>query len=147
MGHMLKKQSYIFQYVSLFFWVIVLVGCSGGKEEVLKECKNNSDLCLSMSNEGVKIDFNTDHLVVENFYQMTIQSESNITRAYLKGVNMDMGTIELPLKKAEENVYSANLMLGMCSEPVMKWQLTLESSNATLSRFELTSYWSKAYIK
>lgn len=147
MSQMLKKQSYIFQYVSLFLSVIVLVACSGAKEESIKDCKNEPKGCLTFTNEQVKIEFNTDLLLVENFYSMKVTSKLDITRAYLKGVNMDMGILEIPLTKHSTDSYLAQILLGMCSEPVMKWKLHFEIGNAEPSSVELTSYWSTTYVQ
>ena len=63
---------------------------------------------------------------------------------------MDMGYVPVLIKPIPNsqniNLYEGQLFLGICSEPVMNWQLKVKHTDNSLSLINMTSYWSKQYI-
>ncbi len=49
-----------------------------------------------------------------------------IGSAFIEGQNMYMGKIPLPVKQTSERQWQGWFMLGSCSEPTMRWRITLK---------------------
>jgi hypothetical protein len=151
MNQMLKKQTYIFQGLSLFVLLIGLFGCEIQEKPKDTSCDLEENPCLTLKNQNLTVQFNTQNLFVENSYVMTIDSNQKITHVKLRGINMNMGEISIPLtlitQKPGAFTYQGRLFLGMCSEPKMKWELELANGNAILGSYGLFSYWSKDYVE
>lgn len=142
---MIKKQTYIIQSLSLLLLVISVIGCDTANNKSTISCVNTPNECMKLVDGNTSVTINSPIIFVENLYQITVESNEPIKQAHIEGVNMNMGKLPLVLTKTEQG-YVGKFNLGMCSEPVMKWKLTLYFGNATPKEFEFNSYWSKEYF-
>jgi len=139
----IKKQTHIIQLVTSLLIISLVWGCNGNKSTAEVTC---SEQCLSMENQQLKILFNTKYIMVEQQYKLTITSKQPIESMYIKGTNMNMGTLPLIYTLLDNDngnfIYQSSFMLGLCSEPEMQWQLTVETEKTT-SSFDFISYWKR----
>lgn len=122
--------------------LLLLISCSKIKHDV-NQCRTD---CIEFNNQHVKVKLNTNLVLVEQVYKMLIHSKNPISQANLSGINMNMGRLPLTLKLLEKTddgyFYETSVILGICSEPEMQWQLTILTNQST-SNFNFTSYWHK----
>lgn len=141
---MIKKHTHIIQIVTTLFITSLVWSCNGNKSSTEETC---NDQCISMENQQLNILFNTEYIMVEQQYKLTITSKQPIESIYIRGSNMNMGTLPLiyTLINNENGkfIYQSSFMLGLCSEPEMQWQLTVETQNNNLNVFDFVSYWEK----
>jgi len=136
-----KIYTKMIQLITSLFIITLIGGCSGEEITRLNTCDEH---CLTMENDNLRVIVNTQYILVEQAYQLSITSDQKISSIYITGVNMNMGKLPLIAQETKyENgqyYYRAPFLLGLCSEPDMLWMLTIESEQTT-SRFEFTSYW------
>jgi hypothetical protein len=72
---------------------------------------------------------------------ITVPNNTKIEKMWVQGINMYMGKNAIisdsVYVKEEQKVYNARLFLGSCSEPLMRWQLIIQ----TTSNDELVQSW------
>lgn len=65
---------------------------------------------------------------------ITVPNHTKINQMWVQGINMYMGKNAVITDSiyVEDNkkVYNARLFLGSCSEPAMRWQLTIQTKDA-----------------
>ncbi len=141
---MIKKQTQIIQFITSLFIINLLWGCNGENTSTKVTCHEQ---CLSMKNQQVEVFFNTQFIIVEKQYQIKITSKQPITSMYIRGTNMNMGTLPLIYELINNDngnfVYQSSFMLGLCSEPEMQWQLAIETEDSLLNTFDFSSYWKR----
>ena len=139
---MIKKQTQIIQFVTSLIIISFLSACNGKKVSEEPAC---NEQCLHMENQQLKVLFNTEHIIVEQQYKINITSKKPITSMYIKGSNMNMGTLSLIYtlinNENDHFVYQSSFMLGLCSQPEMQWQLTIETEDNIFNKFDFVSYW------
>jgi hypothetical protein len=101
-----------------------------------KQC--NIDLtqeCVVFDNgQQISVRF-LQEVEVEEELSLTIRIPSNtqVKRMWVQGINMYMGKSAVLTDSiyAEEDkkVYNARLFLGSCSEPLMRWQLVIQTTD------------------
>jgi hypothetical protein len=68
---------------------------------------------------------------------VTVPNNTNITQMWVQGINMYMGKnaviVDSVYAKKQQKVYNARLFLGSCSEPLMRWQLIIQTSDESQS--------------
>ncbi|MBY0418113.1 MAG: hypothetical protein K2W88_08660 [Pararheinheimera sp.] len=83
----------------------------------------------------VSVNLNPADAPVEEILNWTIKVADGwqIKQAEVIGLSMSMGTIPLLFKAldGQPGVYNAEMVLGACSQPRMKWQLQLKLLHAT----------------
>ena len=101
-----------------------------------KQC--NIDLtqeCVVFNNgQEISVHFLQEIEVEEELLlKITVPNNTKIKRMWVQGINMYMGqnAVLTDSVYAEETkkVYNARLFLGSCSEPVMRWQLIIQTEN------------------
>ena len=130
---------------SVFIFCLFLNQLSGCKEKTIStklSCENDKTQCLKLANSKTEIRFNTPQLFSEQAYDVEVKTDKMINKAYLSGINMKMGRIPF-LMEGTSTGYNGQIFLGMCSEPIMKWNLTVIYGDETVDVFEVTSYWNK----
>jgi len=113
----------------LVCYLFCLVGCSEehavSKAQVLQLHKDTQ----------VSVSLSPADAPVEEILSWTIELSDGwlINRAEVTGLSMSMGTIPLLFKAVDgqPEVYRADMVLGACSQPRMKWQLQLTLRHAT----------------
>jgi hypothetical protein len=101
-----------------------------------KQC--NIDLtqeCVVFDNEQqISVRF-LQEVELEEELLLTIRVPNNtqVKKMWVQGINMYMGksAVLTPSVDAEEGkkVYNARLFLGSCSEPLMRWQLVIQTTD------------------
>ncbi len=136
------------------FIVSLLFACSPKQAANQTTC---DEQCITMQNPQVKVTLDTDVILVEQQYQMTITATQPIDSMSISGSNMNMGTLPLFLTLTSSNnnnyIYQSAFMLGLCSQPEMTWVLTVEMTNdlkttdtvnsTTIAEFDFVSYWQR----
>ena len=112
----------------LAFYLFCLMSCSEKnppQQEVLQLHKDTQ----------VSVSLNPADAPVEEILNWTIKVADGwqIKQAEVIGLSMNMGTIPLLFKAlgGQPGVYNAEMVLGACSQPRMKWQLQLKLLHAT----------------
>lgn len=139
---MLKKQTQPLIYVIVLLFLFILSACTAEKKPPQNICLSDQSECLVVKDPKLVIQFKTDVIVAEEPALFTIKTDQNIEKVYLRGQNMEMGTISIIITPVD-NGYSGRLFLGLCSEPVMFWTLTVEFASGEQSNFEIKSYWKR----
>ena len=103
-----------------------------------KQC--NIDLtqeCVVFDNDQqISVRF-LQEVEVEEELLLTIRVPNNtkIKQMWVQGINMYMGKsavlTDSIYAKEQENVHNARLFLGSCSEPAMRWQLIIQTTDDT----------------
>lgn len=113
----------------LAVYLLCLMGCSD---------KNSTEAAAILQlhqDEQISVSLNPGHAPVEEVLTWSVQlSETwQVKEAKVVGVSMSMGTIPLLFKAVagQQQQYSAEMVLGACSQPQMKWQLQLTLLHAT----------------
>ena len=131
----------------------VLVGIflnytDSSKAKLSKQC--NLDLkqeCeVFSSNQQVSVQFlQTIELEEELFFIVKVPKDLQINKLWVQGINMYMGKnipqIDSTYIEDDKKIYKVRLFLGACSEPLMKWQLVIQTSQTNQSVSEETSSW------
>ncbi len=60
--------------------------------------------------------------------------ELEIMSAWLEGKTMYMGKIPVFFSRQHGSLWSSEVMVGACSDPVMEWQLTVELGSGARSK-------------
>jgi hypothetical protein len=64
---------------------------------------------------------------------ITVPNNTKIEKMWVQGINMYMGKNAVLVNniyvKDEQKVYNARFFLGSCSEPLMRWQLIIQTIN------------------
>ena len=115
--------------VVLAFYLLCLLGCSEEKpllqQDVLQLHKDNQ----------VSVRLSPANAPVEEVLHWTIELSEGwqIKQAEVTGLSMNMGTIPLLFNAVGEHpgLFGAEMVLGACSQPRMKWQLQLTLHHAT----------------
>lgn len=140
-----KKNSIISQYFIAVLAVLALSACGENTNKAKIDCQLDTDQCLTVATKSTKIMFNTPEVIVENQYQVSIDSHAAIDRIYLQGLNMNMGQIPLVIELTQHSndnwQYQAQLYLGMCSEPQMQWAMTVEFESGQIETAVFNAYW------
>lgn len=114
--------------VVLAFYLLCLIGCSDQRPaEVAAILQLHQD-------EQVSVSLSPAEAPVEQLLTWSVQlSEGwHIKHAEVVGVSMSMGTIPLLFKALpDQQQYVAEMVLGACSQPRMKWQLQLTLLHVT----------------
>jgi hypothetical protein len=113
----------------LAFYLVCLSGCSDQKTEPqtsVLQLHQDTRFTVSLAPADAP---------VEEILHWTVELSDGwqIKQAEVTGLSMTMGTIPLLFKTVEgkARVYQAEMVLGACSQPRMKWQLQLQLLHAT----------------
>ncbi|MCG7535899.1 hypothetical protein [Pseudoalteromonas sp. OOF1S-7] len=74
----------------------------------------------------------TEQIRPETPFELFVNTQARGAKlkvAWLEGVTMYMGKIPVFFEQQDSSLWSAEVMVGACSEPVMEWRLTLETVN------------------
>jgi hypothetical protein len=131
----------LIQLVTSLLFITLLLGCHSEETSRLNTCEKQ---CLTMENQNLKVTVNTQYILVEQSYQLSITSDQKISSIFITGINMNMGKLPLIAQQIKQEngqyFYQASFLLGLCSDPQMLWQLTINTEHST-NQFEFTSYW------
>lgn len=113
----------------LAFYLLSMVGCSG-------ESPTGAATVLHLhQDEQASVSLSPGQAPVEQLLTWSVQLSEGwqIKEAKVVGLSMSMGTIPLLFKAAagQQQLYVAEMVLGACSQPQMKWQLQLTLLHAT----------------
>ncbi|WP_105168094.1 hypothetical protein [Pseudoalteromonas sp. T1lg23B] len=129
-----------------FFYALVAVSvlsaCSD-PSTIIHESSEKSESSSHLTNcieakpcidaEGVRVWYSQAVLEGEQEFEVTLEVEPHIhvNSAMLSGENMNMGYIPVLFTPLSATRYRAKAMVGLCSNELMQWRLTieLESSN------------------
>jgi hypothetical protein len=68
---------------------------------------------------------------------ITVPNNTKIKQMWVQGINMYMGKnaviVDSVYAKKQQKDYNARLFLGSCSEPAMRWQLIIQTSDENQS--------------
>ncbi|MGY5797286.1 hypothetical protein [Rheinheimera faecalis] len=113
----------------LAFYLLCLVSCS--EEKPLQQ----QDVLQLHKDKQVSVSLSPADAPVEEVLNWAIELSDGwqIKQAEVTGVSMSMGTIPLLFKAVDgqPEFYKAEMVLGACSQPRMKWQLQLKLHHAT----------------
>jgi hypothetical protein len=66
-------------------------------------------------------------------FTVTVPNNTRIKQMWVQGINMYMGknavVVDSVYAKEMKKVYNAHLFLGSCSEPAMRWQLIIQTTD------------------
>ncbi|MCW8092362.1 hypothetical protein [Alteromonas sp. ASW11-130] len=87
----------------------------------------NSECEIVLGNQAFHLTLSTMP-VIEERVELLIGSEQafKLERAVIEGINMYMGTLPIIQEKVTAKKWRGWFMLGACSEPKMKWKMTLQ---------------------
>jgi hypothetical protein len=115
--------------VVLAVYLLCLMGCSD---------KNPTEAAAILQlhqDDQVSLSLSPGHAPVEELLTWSVQLSEGwqVKEAKVVGVSMSMGTIPLLFKAVagQQQQYVAEMVLGACSQPRMKWQLQLTLLHAT----------------
>ena len=137
----------IIQIAFFILLTLTIFGCQPKKEVSQIDCQ---DKCLIYTVPDYTVRFNSTKIMVEKPITLTITANKVISRVYLRGVNMNMGVLNLPFtllndKTQSDNklpyIYAADFTLGICSEAEMQWSLIIEPEQGIETELRFTSYW------
>ncbi len=101
----------------------------------MQKAEPGSQCCNCIKDTQFSISLSPADAPVEEILYWTVELSDGwqIKQAEVTGLSMTMGTIPLLFKTAEgkASVYQAEMVLGACSQPRMKWQLQLQLLHAT----------------
>jgi len=139
---MIKNRTYRVVNTILLCLFMQVSGCKEKNSPDINRCETAKNECLSFVSDKIEVQFNKSRLFVEQPIKVNFVTESSLQRAYLSSVNMDMGRIPLYLNKTAAG-YETTLVIGICAEPTMVWELTLDFEDDSSERFQLYSYWNE----
>ncbi|WP_233079444.1 hypothetical protein [Rheinheimera soli] len=115
--------------VVLAFYLLCLTGCSEQRQA------EAAAILQLHQDDQVSVSLSPAEAPVEQLLNWSVQlSEGwHIKHAEVVGVSMSMGTIPLLFKAVtgQQQQYVAEMVLGACSQPKMKWQLQLTLLHVT----------------
>ena len=139
-----KNQGYI-AFALFLIVIIVFFALRGGVTDSTppmgldNHCEFvNSQCSINHNNNVVLSTFSSipeaETSITVNF---SLPDVMEIDSVWIEGVNMYMGKVPVLVEKTEPGEWSGWFMLGVCSEPVMRWKMImyLENSNEPLSFF------------
>lgn len=113
----------------LAFYLFCLISCSPEKHVVPAE------LLQLHKDDKVSVRLSPGDAPVEEILNWTVALGDGwqIKSAEVTGLSMNMGTIPLQFKAVPQQpgFFIAEMVLGACSQPRMKWQLQLSLQHAT----------------
>ena len=113
----------------LAFYLFCLVGCSEEK------AASQTEVLQLHKDTQVSVSLSPADAPVEEILNWTIKLADGwqIEQAEVIGLSMSMGTIPLLFKAVDgqPELYTAEMVLGACSQPQMQWQLQLTLRHAT----------------
>lgn len=94
---------------------------------MLISCKPAPLVYENSSNEKIRHIFDPDQPRVEAPLTVifTVAPEIELKRGIIAGVSMYMGTIPVAVEQVKATEWRAELWLGACSDPQMRWQMTI----------------------
>lgn len=117
------------RFFVLAFYLFCLAACSEQKPQP------QSEVLQLHQDEKASVSLSPADAPVEEVLNWTIELSEGwqIKQAEVTGVSMNMGTIPLLFKAVDgqAKLYQAEMVLGACSQPRMKWQLQLQLHHAT----------------
>lgn len=112
---------------------------------------NYIDSPLKKSKKQCNIDLTQECIVIDQGQQISVQflqnieveeeisltvtvpNNTRIKQMWVQGINMYMGknavVVDSVYAKEMKKVYNAHLFLGSCSEPAMRWQLIIQTTD------------------
>lgn len=115
--------------VVLAFYLVCLTACSD------KTSSEPATILQLHQSEQFSVSLSPASAPVEEILHWTITLSEGwqIQQAEVTGVSMNMGTIPLLFRALpdQQRQYGAEMVLGACSQPQMKWQLQLTLLHAT----------------
>ncbi|MBU3022853.1 hypothetical protein [Aestuariibacter sp. A3R04] len=132
-----KKQGYI--AFALFLAVIIaFFALREGKTDndtsmgLVNQCEFVNSLCQINHNDNVVL--STFSSIPEVEASITVNFSlppfMDIDSVWIEGVNMYMGKVPVLVEKTEPGIWSGWFMLGVCSEPVMRWKMVMYVKNS-----------------
>ncbi|MCA1931114.1 hypothetical protein [Rheinheimera sp.] len=113
----------------LAFYLFCLVGCSEEK------AASRTQVLQLHKDTQVSVSLSPADAPVEEILSWTVKLSEGwqIKQAEVTGLSMSMGTIPLLFKatNGQSDFFQAEMVLGACSQPRMKWQLQLKLLHAT----------------
>lgn len=151
---MLKKQSVIFQTLTIIGFSYILSACSpvenSSKDIQINRCVQQND-CLELRTKNSTLFFKTKHLYVEQLIPLSILTKKPLASLYLDAKNMNMGRIPIIFDKTKSNTNRlethTEVFLGMCSEPIMLWDVVITFEDGTTETTNVKSYWNQTAVE
>lgn len=104
--------------------------------EPTKQCKIDlTQECIVFDNEQqVSVRFLQEIEVEEEMlFVITVPKDTKIKQMWVQGINMYMGKnaviTDSVYVEGVKKIYNSRLLLGSCSEPAMRWQLVIQTTN------------------
>ncbi|MFT2090858.1 hypothetical protein [Paraglaciecola sp. 2405UD69-4] len=122
--------------------ILVVVGVLFNQSNTLSikqstQCNlNGANYCeLTNQNTSVSVEFDQDIALEEELMlRIDLAPSLKIKQAWVQGINMYMGKTAVILQninhESSKTSYHGVLFLGACSEPDMKWQLIVQTTDA-----------------
>lgn len=116
----------------LVFCFLFVISCSSENITVsddlpfCTEHTSDDNACRFILGEtSIWISSSTPQIGVEQQTRLLIWSDQpfNISGAEIRGVNMYMGRLPVEVEQIEQTTWTADFMLGACTEPRMVWEL------------------------
>lgn len=105
-----------------------------------KQCKIDlTQECIVIENEQqVSVRFLQEiEIEEENLLVIKVHKDIRIKQMWVQGINMYMGKnaviIDSVYVQSTKKVYNSRLLLGSCSEPAMRWQLVIQTTDDSQS--------------
>ncbi|QTL34557.1 hypothetical protein [Pseudoalteromonas viridis] len=127
------------------FLVAFLTACSD-PSTIIHESSEKSESsqtslnCVAASpctDQGVALWSSTTLLAPEAPFEVFMDAQNpelEIMSAWLEGKTMYMGKIPVFFSRQHGSLWSSEVMVGACSDPVMEWQLTVELGSGARSK-------------
>lgn len=118
----MKAKVFILAVLSSF----MLIGCNPKTSQSTVATKHSS-------NEKIFHTIDPDQPRVEEEIRVTIQAPETIElgRGRITGVNMAMGYMPVTMTASAAGQWHATLWLGACTEPLMRWRVSLPWRDAS----------------
>ncbi|MCF6436186.1 hypothetical protein [Pseudoalteromonas sp. MMG022] len=129
-----------------FFYALVaasvLSACSD-PSTIIHESSEKSESSLYFANcladkpcinpVGTRVWYSESVIVGEQPFEIMLEVEPHmqVSSAVLSGENMNMGHIPVFFTPISATRYKAEAMVGLCSNELMKWRLTIELTSST----------------
>ncbi len=104
----------------------VLAGC--GEKHSAQRQQAQWVAPVQVDVDGVRLIFQPGRVIAETpvTLELRVAPNEHISEAFLTGINMYMGKIPLQLQpKQSQGQWKSQFMVGACTEPEMRWQLTV----------------------
>ena len=124
-------------------FLTLLCSCNKEKKNLNFNCKHTN--CTVLGSDNLELKINSEIIFVEHLYTFKISSELPIKEVVIEGITMSMGKIPLMINNLNnaKHQYIGEFLLGMCSEPNMKWQFVITFENDQKVLLPFHSYWPK----